>query len=476
MSRIPRTVRLLVFCSLAATGAVAHQAASWATETGRSPAAQAKADGYRGIWFTLGQMSEYGDKYSGGLGTYTANHVPLAIYAPEVHKTFFVYGGTLPGRHHLLIMASSYDHERHAVPRPTIVHDKQGVNDPHDNPSLAIDGAGHVWVFISGRGRSRPGFKYRSTEPFSVDRFELVAQQELTYPQPWWIDGRGFLHLFTKYTRGRELYFETSADGRQWSEPRKLAGIGGHYQVSSLHNGTIGTFFNRHPEGNVDRRTDLYYVQTTDFGESWTTVEGVPLTLPLEDEDNPARVIDYSSRQRLQYTIDLNWDRRGNPILLYVTSGSHEPGPAAEPRFWEIAHWTGSAWKNRIVCRSDHNYDLGSLHVFDDRWVVIGPTAVGPQAWGTGGEIEMWESRDEGHTWKKTRLVTANSARNHKYVRRPVAARDPFFAFWADGNPDEPSRSVLYFGESSGERHWALPYDMRDDLATPQELTSPAVR
>jgi hypothetical protein len=476
MSRVPRTVWMLVLCSLGATGAVAHQAASWKTETGRSPAAQAKADGYRGIWFTLGQMTEYGDKYSGGLGTYTANHVPLAIYAPEVHKTFFVYGGTLPDRHHLLIMASYYDHEHHAVPRPTIVHDKQGVNDPHDNPSLAIDGAGHVWVFISGRGRSRPGFKYRSTEPFSVNRFELIAEQELTYPQPWWIDGSGFLHLFTKYTRGRELYFETSVDGRQWSEPRKLAGIGGHYQVSSLHDGKIGTFFNRHPEGNVDRRTDLYYLQTTDFGETWTDAAGVPLTLPLEAEDNPARVIDYSSRRRLQYTIDINWDRHGHPILLYLTSGSHEPGPAAEPRFWEIAHWTGTAWKNRIVCRSDHNYDLGSLHVFDDRWLIVGPTGVGPQAWGTGGEIEMWESRDEGQTWRKTRQVTANSARNHKYLRRPVGARDPFFAFWADGNPDEPSQSVLYFGESSGERYWALPYDMREEVATPQELTGARVR
>jgi dihydroxy-acid dehydratase len=55
-------------------------------------------DGYRGIWFTLGQKSEYGDKYAGGFGTYTANHLPLAIYAPQVNKTFFVYGGTiLPG-------------------------------------------------------------------------------------------------------------------------------------------------------------------------------------------------------------------------------------------------------------------------------------------------------------------------------------------------------------------------------------------
>ena len=32
-----------------------------------------KTEGYKGIWFTLGQFSEYGDKYSGGLGTYTAD-------------------------------------------------------------------------------------------------------------------------------------------------------------------------------------------------------------------------------------------------------------------------------------------------------------------------------------------------------------------------------------------------------------------
>ena len=59
-----------------------------------------KANGYQGIWFTLNQFSEEGDKYSGGLGTYTAKHVPMAIYAPEVEKTFFVYGGAKEGQRH----------------------------------------------------------------------------------------------------------------------------------------------------------------------------------------------------------------------------------------------------------------------------------------------------------------------------------------------------------------------------------------
>ena len=56
--------------------------------------AQHKADGYKGIWFTLGQFSAYGDKYAGGLGTYTANHMPVAIYSKKANKTFFVYGAT----------------------------------------------------------------------------------------------------------------------------------------------------------------------------------------------------------------------------------------------------------------------------------------------------------------------------------------------------------------------------------------------
>ena len=110
------------------------------------------ANGYKGIWFTLGQYSEYGDKYSGGLGTYTANHIPIAIYAPEVKKTFFTYGGTTAkDERHLLIMVSYFDHQTKMVPKPVVVYDKEGVNDPHDNAAISIDGQGFIWVFVSGR-------------------------------------------------------------------------------------------------------------------------------------------------------------------------------------------------------------------------------------------------------------------------------------------------------------------------------------
>ena len=437
-----------------------------------------KIDGYKGIWFTLGQVSEYGDKYSGGLGTYTAKHRPLAIYAPEVKKTFFVYGGTTgPNEKHLLCMISYFDHKTKIVPKPTVVYDKLGVDDPHDDPSLAIDKDGYLWVFVSGRGRRRPGFKYKSDKPFNINSFSKITEEEMTYPQPLWDDDKGFFHFFTKYTGVRELYFETSKDGLSWSEDVKLAGIveegatkSGHYQVSGKHEDLICTFFNRHPDGNVDKRTDLYYAQTTDFGKTWTTINGKKLDLPMTTVGCGSRLINYASLGNNVYLKDLNFDKDGNPVCLYITSNGYEPGPKNDPRDWRVTHFNGSEWKTTIICQSDHNYDMGSLYIKGNHWTVIGPTEDGPQKYQTGGEVILWESKDSGKTWERKKTVTHDSRNNHTYVRRPLNAKDPFFSFWADGDPTNFSSSFLYFSDSKGKQVYQLPYKMDTEFIKPIKI------
>ncbi len=87
---------------------------------------------------------------------------------------------------------------------------------------------------ITGQARERPGFKYRSRKPYDISAFDRISEEEMTYAQPWFLPGKGFINFFTKYTKGRELYFETSPDGVTWSGDQKLAGLGGHYQVTSL--------------------------------------------------------------------------------------------------------------------------------------------------------------------------------------------------------------------------------------------------
>ena len=233
----------------------------------------------------------------------------------------------------------------------------------------------------------------------------------------------------------------------------------------------MGTFFNRHPGGGTNRRTDFYYVRTEDCGTTWTTVDGRPLDIPLTTPVSPARIIDYDSQDRLQYTLDLTWDGDGNPVLLYVTSSSVEPGPGGDPREWTLTHWNGAEWLSTVITTSDHNMYMGSLYVDPDVWRVIGQTETGPQPWGTVGEVAIWESRDEGRSWARTARVTANSVLNHSYVRRTVNARDPFYTFWADGDPNQLSESRLYFTTSTGDQLWMLPYEMREELGDPIDVT-----
>jgi hypothetical protein len=427
------------------------------------------ANGYKGIWFTLGQFSTYGDKYSGGLGTYTSSHIPIAIYSPQVNKTFFVYGGTTAkDEKHLLIMLSYYDHNRKRVPKPFIVYDKAGVDDPHDNASICIDDKGHIWVFVSGRNTSRPGIILKSRRPYEIDDFEKMKEDEMTYPQPWWID-KGFLYLFTKYTKGRELYWSTSNDGRTWAPEQKLAGMGGHYQVSNAWNGKVVTVFNYHPGGNVDKRTNLYLVQSTDKGKTWMTIEGKTIKTPLTDKRSEAIIKDYESEGKLVYLNDVNFDKDGNPVILAVISRDFKPGPQGNPHEWTIIRWKDGKWHFDKVCESTHNYDMGSLYIEKDDWKIIGPTEAGPQPYGTGGEMALWESKDGGQVWNKKKKLTQNSERNHSYARRPLQAHPDFYSFWADGNASTFSPSTLYFSDKKG-RVFVLPYEMQNDFEKPVRL------
>nr|MCU0363784.1 BNR repeat-containing protein [Bacteroidales bacterium] len=322
-------------------------------------------------------------------------------------------------------------------------------------------------VFVSGRGKTRPGLIFRSSEPYSIAKFEKIYEGEMTYPQPWLIPGKGFIFMFTRYTNGRELYWDTGSHGISGNPPLKLAGMGGHYQVSAVHGSKLVSVFNYHPGGNVDRRTNLYAVQTNDMGRTWTSVGGKELSLPLAGSINDALVRDYESEKKLVYINDLNFDADGNPVMLAVVSRDYRPGPAGDPREWTIIRWKDGGWHFSKVCESTHNYDMGSLYIGIDEWQIIGPTEPGPQKYGTGGEIAVWKSKDQGVSWNREAMLTSGSARNHSYVRRPLMAHDDFYGFWADGDADEFSESHIYFTNRQGNKVWELPYVMKDDFARP---------
>jgi hypothetical protein len=441
-----------------------------------------RGDGYRGIWY-MNQPTKnaYKYKYSGGFATYPQQHAPIAIYAPAAQKTFFVYGGTMDGKQELLHMVSYFDHRTKTVPRPAILLNKK-TEDAHDNPTLAIDDAGYLWIFSNSHGTARPSYIHRSTEPYSIDAFERISETNFSYGQPWYIPGKGFVFLHTRYASGRGLHCMSSADGRKWTEPQMLAFIGeGDYQISwpNPRRGTVATAFDYHPnlrvrginQAGLNARTNIYYAETPDLGRTWRTVDGRPLETPLKSVKNPALIHDYEAQNLLIYLKDLQFDRDGNPILLFLTSKGFEPGPENGPRTWHTSRWNSKEWITLPVTTSDHNYDHGSLYVESDTvWRMIAPTAPGPQPHSTGGDIVVWRTGDAGKTWSIERELTRNSPRNHTYVRRPLNAHPDFVALWADGNPLEESPSFLYFTDKAATQVWRLPARMSGETAAPERV------
>ena len=436
----------------------------------------AKADGFRGAWY-CNQPSgdEYVYKYSGGLGLYCAGHVPMAVYSKEADKTFFCFGGTDERNSTLLQSVAYFDHRTGKLARPTVVFDKH-TSDAHDNAVIALDEKGYVYLFSSSHGTSRPSAIARSEKPYDISRFKVTWEGNFSYPQPFHFADRGFIFLQTRYRKGekrriRTSSFSTSADAERWTEPVMLANFNeGHYMRSwPFGSKKLGVAFDQHPKGKgLNWRTDVFYVETDDFGRTWKNAAGEALSIPLDRRDNPALALSYADKGRNVYIKGVKFDRQGRPVVLSIVSGGYRAGPVDGPRKWILAKWTGREWREIDTgIRSDNNYDFAELYVDGDRdWRIIGASETGPQPYNPGGEIAAWASHDAGETWRLEKKLTSGSVRNHNYPRQPIGVADGFYSFWADGDGRKPSVSRLYFCDKA-LNVYAMPLSFDGDFADP---------
>ncbi len=407
------------------------------------------------------------------------------MYRPEVNKTFFVYGGTTktshlevdtrPGRWNcspgeLLHMVSYFDHESGTVPRPTILLDKWTA-DPHDNPVLSIDDEGYLWVFSPSHGHwTTPSYIHRSTEPYSIERFETVSEGNYSYPQVWALEGKGLAFFHTQYAEpgrqgaARGIFYRHGRNGGDLDKSVCLGRLEqGHYQVTARReDGLVATAFDFHPmEGGLEARTNIYYAQSEDDGRTWTDAAGHPLQMPVQDRDHPARIRDFLAEGLLVYIKDMVFDREGRPVIHFLTSRNFKPGPESGPHAWHVAFWNGADWEYSEVLVSDNNYDMGSLFQEPDGgWRIIGTSGTGPQKWNTGGEVEIWRKPAGVKTWHREKSLTSRSPFNHSHPRRPFHHHPEFAVMWMDGHARRPSESRLYFSDFDGRRVVQLPEEL----------------
>ena len=426
-----------------------------------------KVNGYKGIWFSIGQTHHGMDKYSGGLATFSAKHTPIAIYSEIADKTFFVYGGS-NNNDKLSIMIGAYDHHTGLLTRPTEICRKD-TDDPHDNAVITIDDKGYIYVFVSGRATVRKGAIFKSNIPYNIDRFSFVESKLYTYPQVWKLNNY-YINLFTKYTGMRELYYRISNDFENWVGDIQMAAIkldgceySGHYEISACRDGKLSVFFNLHPNGDVDHRTDLYYMETFD-GIRWHNINGKEVYLPVTEGDE-IKVLDWYGKKNV-YLKDVKIDDIGNPICLYIRSSGYIQGSDGEPYELCVTYWQNDFWQTEIITETDHNYDTGCLIQDGNNYLVVAPTGTTIRH-GCGGEVEIWNKTKLG--WSKKFILTQNSILSHNYVRSVVNFKKPFCFLWADGDPMLKSPSHLYFGDLEGNV-WMMPDIMEENYSAPIKI------
>ncbi|MBX9655217.1 BNR repeat-containing protein [bacterium] len=452
-------------------------------------------DGFNGIWYSNGNTrDQYVHKYSGGLGTYPQQTAPIAIFESRADRTYFLYGGTNPSENVLKNFISYYDHIAKRLARPRQLR-HVGGNDIHMNATLAIDDRGYLWVFANSHGDGGRGNLYKSSKPYEIDAFEEVPLPaavfgnakgaiKLSYTDPVYVPERGLMLIWNQYHRNRSVWSVTSPNGLMWdsSRSKQLVNVSdekgrGSYQIARANGAKVCVVTDFHPEG-LDHRTNLYYLESSDFGQSWKTASGQVLDTPLKTATNPALIFGYHAEQKMVYMKDLNFDEDGRPVILYLTVSDadgkgHLPGPERGERTLHTAQWNGLAWVVKDVFTTDHNYDHGELYIEQNGlWRVIGPYIDGPQKFGTGGEVGVWISSDRGDSWKLTEQWTSGSNFNHTYVRRPLHASPDFYAIWADGHAFKRSASRIYFATMDGHV-FQMPTRLDAEWGKPQLIRSP---
>lgn len=453
------------------------------------------ADGFHGIWYSnQNTHDQYVYKYSGGLGTYPQQTAPIAIHEARANRTYFLYGGTKPEENVLKNYISYFDHASKKLARPRELR-HVGENDIHMNATLAIDDGGTLWVFVNSHGDAGRGNLFKSSKPFEIDEFDEVSlpssvfgnnkqRIKLSYTDPVYVPGQGLMLIWNQYHRNRSVWAATSRDGMSWipSHSTQLLDVTenngkGEYQMARPIGERVGVVANFHP-GGLNHRTNLYYLETSDFGQTWKNVAGVKLDLPLKTTINPALIHDYHAEHMMVYMKDFNFDEEGRPVILYLTVSDadgkgHLPGPERGERMLHTAQWSGSDWVVKDVFTTDHNYDHGELYIEqNNRWRIIGPYIDGPQKYGTGGEVGVWISTDRGDSWKLNEQWTSGSEFNHTYLRRPLNASPGFYAIWADGHAFHKSSSRLYFATQDGHVY-RMPTQFEGESMSPQLIRSP---
>jgi hypothetical protein len=419
---------------------------------------------FRGVWYGSGRQNTLPGHefvYAGGKATYSAWHRPMAVYAPEVNKTFFVFGDA-----HNRPAISLFDHATARFAEPLALGTNPDGN-AHRNPTLLIDEDRYLFVFYGYHGGAQPIAVLRSLYPLDMSAWTRMA--DLTdgngsYPNPWQLLS-GEIIVPHRQPSGW-CFTKTRDQGVTWGETVELASFDTYESTSTVYGMTLAEtgpcprrihfVWSRLGGGSEEairtkhlwaRRYNVYYARSDDGGDTWQRSDGSIYQLPVSEES--AELV-YKSGERGTWLKDILVTPDGHPLILFLDGDAD-----TYVSTWKIARRTHKGWEFVDLATSDHMYDGGAFCAMGPNDIrLYGPSAPA-QPGCDGGNIEEWQSTDGGKTWAKVRTLTHGADRSHnhvKTVRNHQQSDGQFRVMWSCGDGRSPPGStevhLYYFGDA----------------------------
>lgn len=271
------------------------------------------------------------------------------------------------------------------------------ASDGHNYFRVIVDGAGfvHVW----GNMHAEP-LKYAvSTAPNSIAAFTAKAamvgthEDKVTYPSPLRRESTG--DLFFSYRNGTSgggaVYLNRySVATKTWHRIGVLVDgtdtDEGVYTSEILldHNEVMHLAYCFRTSDSPNTNHDVCYVRSTDFGQTWQSATGAPVSTPLTPASSPIVFPTALTGSGLLNSPTLSVDSTGVVHISFLLFDS--AGKTNVYHLW----FAGGQWRGEFVTNSTYRMPLDGGGVISSRTARPGVVSSGPNTY------ILWRSMDDG--------------------------------------------------------------------------------
>jgi len=300
--------------------------------------------------------------------------------------------------------------------------------DNHGRPALLVDGDGYIHLIFGGHGGNRSlgvnsfGTVGRgemmhvvSKKPYDISEWEELKNisPQGTYSQ--WVKMRnGNIYLFYRHGSHRSnwVYQKSTDNARTFADPvsilkyKKAEGLALTYDswyawfIEGDDNSIISSF-NYHQcgtaKGHSSLRLNSYYMKMETETDTWETINGEKLIIPLTKESADEKVKIYDSKDQKTQLGTVQSDLMGNPHLFFKNKGS-----------FVYVNLQKDKWNIHEIKQAEFNLGDGDIAIDKENKVkILASTSTNNQA-----EIGWWYTKDNGRTWNKNApLIISNSGK-----------------------------------------------------------------